>query len=253
MTSVPPASADTREQAGTSRSGRATLRPVLPNFSAELVEQAPLGPRVVKLTFEAAEPFPRAAGQYAIFMTAEGSKHAFSIASPFTTDAPRQFEIAVARRTTAEGLLRLPVGSSVTVNGPRGSLVWKGEAPSLLVATGTGISPLRALVKEQLSRHTATALVLLFGCRNATEELWGSELQELSLVHPRFRFLPIHSQPLAGHTGRIGRVQEYLQELTRQLGPTLRAYLCGHRPMVSDCRRLLLEHGVAMQHIDGES
>ncbi len=225
----------------------------MPSFTAELVQSAPLSPRVVKMTFQASEPFPRAAGQYVLLTLDEGSTHAFSIASPFAADAPERFEIAVARGTTAEGLLELPRGGLVGATGPSGSLVWKADAPALLVATGTGLSPLRAIVHEQLARGGGEPLVLLFGCRDASEELWGEELTALSQQHPRLTFLPTHSQPAAGHPGLVGRVQRYLPELVARLGPGLRAYLCGHTPMVNDCTALLLAHGVPAEHVHGES
>ncbi len=225
----------------------------MPSFSAELVQRAPLSPRVESLTFLAAEPFVRAAGQYVLLTLDEGTSHAFSVASPFDADAPQRFEIAVARGTTASSLLELEPGNQVMVTGPSGSLVWKADAPSLLVATGTGISPLRALVREQLGRGAQVPITLLFGCREASEELWGNELSRLASAHPNFRYLSTQSQPLPGHTGRVGRVQAHLPTLVRGLGPELRAYLCGHTPMVNDCTTLLLEHGVLPEHVYGES
>ena len=225
----------------------------MPSFSAELIARTQLSPRVESLTFLAAEPFVRAAGQYVLLTLDEGSSHAFSVASPFDERAPRKFEVAVARGTTAGGVLELTLGASVMVTGPSGVLVWKGEAPALLVATGTGISPLRALVLEQLAQSSRAPLTLLFGCRDATEELWGREFARLAAEHPRFRYMPTHSQPLPGHSGRVGRVQPYLPELVHVLGPELRAYLCGHTPMVNACTSLLLEHGVAPERIHGES
>lgn len=225
----------------------------MPSFSAELVARAALSPRVELLTFLAAEPFARAAGQYLLLTLDEGSSHAFSIAAPFDERAPNRFEIAVARGTTAGPVLELALGDGVLVTGPSGALVWKGDAPSLLVATGTGISPLRAIVLEQMARSSSAPLTLLFGCRDAPEELWGAEFARLQAEQPRFRYLPTHSQPLAGHGGRIGRVQAFLPEQVRLLGSNLRAYLCGHTPMVNDCTTLLLEQGVPAQHIHGES
>ncbi|HEX2876236.1 MAG TPA: hypothetical protein VHP33_33520 [Polyangiaceae bacterium] len=225
----------------------------MPSFSAELVRRAPLSPRVESLSFLASEPFPRAAGQYVLLTLDEGSTHAFSVASPFDANAPALFEIAVARGTTAESLLELEPGNQVMVTGPSGSLVWRADAPSLLIATGTGLSPLRALVHEQLARGVQAPITLLFGCREASEELWGDELSRLAAAHPSFRYLATHSQPLAGHTGRSGRVQAHLPTLVRGLGPELRAYLCGHTPMVNDCTTLLLESGVLPEHVYGES
>lgn len=225
----------------------------MPSFSAELIARTQLSPRVESLTFLASEPFVRVAGQYVLLTLDEGTSHAFSMASPFVEQAPGRFEIAVARGTTAGSLLELALGSSVMATGPSGALVWKADAPTVLIATGTGISPLRALVLEQLARSSQVPLTLLFGSRDASEELWGAEFRRLAAEHPRFRYLPTHSQPLPGHDGRIGRVQGALPELVRSLGPDFRAYLCGHTPMVNDCTRLLIEHGVAPEHIHGES
>lgn len=225
----------------------------MPSFTAQLVERASLSARVVGMTFAATEPFPRAAGQYVVLTLDEGSTHAFSIASPFEPALPERFEIAVARGTTAESLLDLPVGGVVGATGPSGTLVWKAEAPSLLIGTGTGVSPLRAIVKEQLAGSGLAPLTLLFGCRDASEELWGAELQQLARTHPRFRYLPTYSQPALGATALLGRVQRYLPELVRALGSGLRAYLCGHTAMVNECTSLLMALGVVPEHIHGES
>jgi CDP-4-dehydro-6-deoxyglucose reductase len=223
------------------------------SFSAQLVSAVPLSPRVVGMTFEASEPFPRAAGQYVVLTLDEGSTHAFSIASPFAEGAPGRFEVAVARGTTAEPLLQLGLGAVVSATGPSGALVWKGDSTALLVATGTGLSPLRAIVHEQLASGAPEPMVLLFGCRDQSEELWGDELRMLAQLQPRLRFLPTHSQPLGTHQGLVGRVQQYLPELVSQLGSGLRAYLCGHTPMVNDCTTLLLAAGVSSERIHGES
>ncbi len=223
------------------------------SFPAELVARASLSPRVESLTFSANGRFERAAGQYVTLTLDDGVAHAFSVASPFSEGEPERFEIAAARGTTAAGLLELPVGAHVQASGPSGALVWKADEPALLIATGTGISPLRAIVPEQLARPAATPLTLLFACRDASEELWGGELSRLATQHPRFRFLPTHSQPLPEHAGRVGRVQAYLEELVPRPDPVLRVYLCGHTPMVNDCTERLLRLGVAAHHIHGES
>jgi NAD(P)H-flavin reductase len=223
------------------------------SFSAELVARASLSPRVESLTFSASERFERAAGQYVTITLDDGVAYAFSVASPFSEREPGRFEIAAARGTTAAALLELPLGGQVHVSGPSGALVWKGDHRSLLIATGTGISPLRAIVLEQLARHVPNELSLLFGCRDESEELWGDELSRLAGEHSRFRFLPTHSQPMSGHEGRVGRVQSYLDGLVPRPDPELRVYLCGHTPMVNDCTERLLGLGVAAHHIHGES
>ena len=66
----------------------------MPTFMAQLVERAPLSPRVVGMTFVVEQAFPREAGQYVLLTLDEGSTHAFSLASPFEPEAPGRFEIA---------------------------------------------------------------------------------------------------------------------------------------------------------------
>lgn len=221
--------------------------------STVLVRRVELSPSVVSLTLRADEPLPRAAGQYVALELEGGAEHAFSVASPFDAGSPESFEIAVARGSSAAPVLELELGDRVTVKGPGGSLVWQEDAPALLVGTGTGLSPLRALSLEQVARGLTTPLCLLFGCRDASEELWGAELRGLARTQPLFRFLPTYSRPGPGEWGRVGRVQSHLPGLVRELGPGLRAYLCGHTPMVSDCTGLLLECGVASERIHAES
>lgn len=223
------------------------------SFSAELVARAALSPRVESLTFVAERRFERAAGQYVTLTLDDGVAYAFSMASPFSEREPGRFEIAAARGTTAAGLLELPIGSRVSVSGPSGALVWKGDGPALLIATGTGISPLRAILLEQLARNVSERISLLFGCRDASEELWGRELSRLASEHSRFEFLVTHSQPLPEHRGRTGRVQQYLDQLVAAPDPALRVYLCGHTPMVNECTERLLALGVVAHHIHGES
>jgi NAD(P)H-flavin reductase len=183
----------------------------------------------------------------------QGTTHAFSVASPYVADEPLLFEIAVASGTTAAPLLELQLGDVVGATGPGGSLVWKADEPALLVGTGTGISPLRAIVLEQLARPESTPITLLFGCRDGNEELWGQELAERARSHARFKLITVQSQPLTGYTGRVGRVQTYLPTLVRDLGAAGRAYLCGHTPMVKDCTALMLEAGIPAERIHGES
>jgi CDP-4-dehydro-6-deoxyglucose reductase len=226
----------------------------MPSFTAELVERASLSPSVVGLTFLANRPFLRKAGQYVVLSLQSGGQYAFSVASPFEPSSPERFEIAAARGTTAEALLELPLGSVVGASGPGGALVWQAAAPSLFIATGTGISPLRALIWEELRRGAPSPLLLLFGCRDAQEELWGRELQDLASTHSRFQFWPTHSRPLPSHPGRSGRVQVHVSEAVQQLGSSeLRAYVCGHIPMVADCQRLLRASGVTPERIHAES
>jgi NAD(P)H-flavin reductase len=228
----------------------------MPSFSVELVGRTVLSPRVMGLRFRADPPLFHRAGQYVELELGDGARHAFSVASPHDPSAPAYFEIAVQTDTSAQPLLELPIGAALRGLGPRGNLVWQADAPSLFVATGTGLAPLRALIKEQLARGLTLPLVLLFGCRAPDDELWGEELRTLHSAEPAFSLLIVYSRVPAAPNVRTGHVQSHVKSALDRLGASaagVRAYLCGQPGMVAACAAQLIDWGAPPAHVLGES
>ena len=127
-------------------------------IAIELLSRTPQSARVHCLRFKARVPFRWAAGQYLIVVRASGRDVSFpySIASAFDAERPLEFELAVAFRAGADAIDELRVGEELEIEGPFGDFTWH-TAPgtaALLVGTGTGIAPLRALLQEALARET---------------------------------------------------------------------------------------------------
>jgi CDP-4-dehydro-6-deoxyglucose reductase len=114
----------------------------------------------------------------------------------------------------------LAPGDALQVDGPHGFFTRTGEAadaPTLFVATGTGIAPMRSMLRALASAsHAQPPLVLLFGCRTAADTL---------------------SRPPSGYTGRTGYVQAHVAELSAEL-PEGHVFVCGLGPMVNAVRAL---------------
>lgn len=212
----------------------------------ELVASAPLSPSVRSLVFRRIDgPVVYRAGQYVDLYvpTASGIpyKRRYSIASAPDPGDRSRFEVAVTRvedGPTSAALHELAIGARIQMDDPAGTFMRAAaEGPSILIATGTGLAPIRAGLAETLIDGSAPT-ILLFGCRTPSDILWGDELRRLSADNPHFRLEITLSRPVRGWTGRTGRVQAHVVELAVTL-ESPRAYVCGLSEMVDDVVSLL--------------
>jgi NAD(P)H-flavin reductase len=205
-------------------------------LTIEVHEAEAISPTVKVLRLRAVKgpaPITWVAGQFVDLMVPTkrlAQKRSYSIASADV------LEIAVTRvegGQTSVALHEMALGSKMEMIGPRGSFTRASsrEEPAVLIGTGTGVAPLRAMLQEELRRREGPEMVLLFGGRTEKDLLWGQELREMAAVHPRFRYEPTLSKGAAGWTGRRGWVQAHAVEVLRGV-PGARVFLCGLRDMI---------------------
>lgn len=223
-------------------------------FRVELVRSRSLSPSVRSLVFRADDDgtLRWRAGQYVELELGPGVRKPYSIASAMGVHGPSEFEIAVALGQGSEPLEALTTGATLSSFGPSGSLERaRTDAPVAFLAVGTGLSPFRAMIQDELSRSAATPVLLLFGCRSELDILWQTELGELAAKHPRFRYEPTLSRPVDGWSGRRGWVQAHLEELVAPFAQSdADVFVCGLSAMVTDCvRRLETDLGIPRARI----
>jgi ferredoxin-NADP reductase len=241
--------------------------PIRPeNFDARVVTSRLLAPAVREIVLERTDdkPFAFEPGQWLNLMLElpDGElKRAYSIASEPTGSS--RFEIAVTRVTGGPGsifLHDLPQSAVLRAIGPYGLFTREGAdaAPSLFVATGTGVTPLRSMIRAARSASSTAPLWLLFGARKEEDILYRDEFEELARSHPNARYEITLSQPSEGWKGRRGYVQEHLAELYPQLTALAaphepHVYICGLERMVKVVRELAqTELGVPRKHVHTE-
>jgi ferredoxin-NADP reductase len=219
-------------------------------FPSRLVSARPLSPAVRELVFERDDgaAFGFDPGQWVNLVLPLPSgeiKRAYSIASPPAPGA-RRFELAVTRVTGGPGseyLHELAEGTTLRTIGPQGLFTRRPEegVPSLFVATGTGVTPLRSMIAAAIVAGAGEPLWLLFGARHEEDVLYRDEIEALAREHPNVRYEVTLSRPTAGWGGRRGYVQAHLAELVGALRETAgadtpHAYVCGLDRMVSSVR-----------------
>ncbi|MGK4003492.1 FAD-dependent oxidoreductase [Sorangium sp. So ce1036] len=236
-------------------------------FEARLVAARPLSPSVRELSFERADAkaFSFEPGQWVnLVLPLPGGevKRAYSIASP--PDGSPRFDLAVTRvegGVGSEYLHQLQRGEALRAIGPHGLFTRDpgDPAPALLVATGTGITPLRSMLLAALRAGlSAPPLWILFGARFEADIIYRDELEALARGSGRLRYEITLSRGGPSWSGRRGYVQAHVPELYRALAeesgdPAPHLFICGLDRMVSTVRGLARgELGVPRKHVHVE-
>jgi len=183
-------------------------------------------------------------------------KRYYSIAS--APDGSNRFELCidVEHEGSVMGLLLagMKPGQEVGCRGPSGSFRLRSPVrDSIFVAGGTGISPLRSMIRHLLGaghdRSGGHELTLVYGARDPERLFYRNEFEELAQSRPQFRFWPTLSRFGPDWAGRRGYVQTHLPELLTRPPDQMDAYLCGPKLMVEQVRQLLEEAGFTPESI----
>ena len=240
------------------------------HFTLRLADSRMLAPSVRHLAFERADglPFAFLPGQFlqVHFHYADGkpTKRSYSVATVGAGDGSqvRQIEVAVSyvEGGAATALLGgLEHGGAIEASGPYGRFCLMDADTNrryVLVATGTGVTPYRAMLPQlkTLFAKRDVEVALIYGARNDTELLYGDEFEAFAREHPQFRFYACFSRsPRAvprAHD-RNGRVQVALEEIKPDPARDI-AYLCGNPDMVDQAFNLLKDAGLPIPHIRRE-
>ncbi len=239
------------------------------HFKLRLAASHMLAPSVRHLAFERDDgaPFAYVPGQFiqVHFHYDDGkpTKRSYSVGTVGDGSGQVQrVEIAVSYVDggAATALLSgLDEGGTIDASGPYGRFCLMDADTNrryLLVATGTGVTPYRAMLPQirQLTQTRGCTFALVYGARNESELLYGDEFEAFAREVPGFSFHPCFSRtPRAvprAHD-RNGRAQVALGEL----GPNSEhdiAYLCGNPNMVDETFAMLKEAGLPVPRIRRE-
>jgi ferredoxin-NADP reductase len=206
---------------------------------------------------------PHKAGQhYDVRLTAPDgyqAQRSYSIAS--STEQRNQIELTVERLEEGEVSTYmhdvLIVGDQVELRGPIGGyFVWEASmgGPLLLVAGGSGIVPLMAMLRH---RHAVGSLLparLLYSSRTYEDIIYRDELDRLEkdgsglqVFHTLTRQKP---KGWRGYSRRIDRLM--LEEVIQPFGSELKAYICGPTAMVEGVANSLVTLGVLPEQVRTE-
>jgi CDP-4-dehydro-6-deoxyglucose reductase len=194
------------------------------------------------LQLPANEALAYRAGQYIEFMLKDGKRRAYSIASAPSLGGPIELHI----RHLPGGVFTDHVFSTIKerdilrFEGPLGTFFLREESnkPIVLLASGTGFAPVKALVEHMIHLKSERPVSLYWGGRRPQDlymhdlcEQWAREL-------PHFTYVPVISDALPedAWTGRTGFVHAAVMQDIPDLS-NHQVYACGAPIMVDSARR----------------
>ena len=180
------------------------------------------------------------------------AQRSYSIASP-----PEQIgEIALTVELIEEGEVSaylhqgVTVGDSLEVRGPIGGyFVWGQELinlPLLLVAGGSGIVPLMAMLRHRAAIGATNPTTLLFSVRTAVDVIYQQELAQFAQqANPLDLHLTFTRQPPPDWTGYRRRIDRaMLTEVLSRWASHPQCFVCGPTQLVEQVANTLVDLGL---------
>lgn len=217
---------------------------------AELVQETP---KVASLLLDVPEWMGHLAGQHVdVRLTADDgyqAQRSYSIASP-----PEDSRLAITVERLDDGEVspylvgEVRKGDKVELRGPIGGyFVWRGDddRPVLLVAGGSGVVPLMAMIRHRAANHLKAPTRLLYSSRSFDDIIYRAELERLAsagdgltVAHTLTRMQP------PGWSGYARRIDSaMLAEVAWPKAQNPIVYVCGPTPMVESVASLLVDMG----------
>lgn len=216
----------------------------------------PASPLVTRLVLEVphVEHLDFLPGQHMNVIMPDGGTRSFSMASK--PDGNRvDFHIRRVERGafTERRLPGLKPGDVLEVELPLGSFRFHAEdyRPLLMVATGTGLAPIKSMLDALMDDPDCPPVSLYWGTRTAADlyirdeiEAWKSRLYD-------FNYVPVLSRADAAWPGRRGYVQDAVGDDLPDLSEHA-VYLCGSPEMISSAKQSFIARGASIDHIYSE-
>jgi ferredoxin-NADP reductase len=196
------------------------------------------------------------AGQFIIMnVPHEGKtvKRAYSIASPpHETNAVDLCVQHVEGGIASTYYWKLKEGDTVSISGPHGNFLLKEplDYEPIFMATGTGVAPLRSMIRDLIKRNFTKNIWLFFGTRYEHALLYESEFRSLVNLRHNFHYIPTVSRPQAWH-GEVGHIQQTFQKHVKEFADK-EIYLCGWLEVVKAICADLTSFGVPKEKLHYE-
>ena len=200
------------------------------------------------------------AGQAVFVGLADGNvRRPYSIAcSPSWARETRTVELLVQIDDHAAPdphLERAKTGTRLRVEGPFGTFGLPSPLPEhhlLFIAGGTGIAPLRSMMRETMASATTVHIAVIYSARGPQEFAFRDELTALATSGRIDLRLTITREAGAAWTGGRGRIDAPLIQSVLRTDKT-RCLVCGPPTLVTEATATLTAAGVSEDRIMAET
>jgi len=201
---------------------------------------------VIRLQLPANDRLQYLAGQYIEILLKDGKRRSYSMAG--APGAAEQLELHVRHMPggiftdTVFGVAEKPLKERdiLRFEGPFGTFFLREESPRpiILLASGTGFAPIKAMVEHAIIKRIAQPMHLYWGGRRPHDLYMADLAASWTTRLPDFRFIPVVSDALPedAWTGRSGFVHRAVIEDFPDLSAH-QVYACGAPIVIESAQR----------------
>ncbi len=193
---------------------------------------------LVRLQLPANDPFNYRAGQYVEFLLRDGARRSYSMANAPNNGPGLELHIRhmPGGRFTDHVFGVMKEKEIQRIEGPFGSFFLREDSdkPMVLLASGTGFAPIKALIEHMQLQNILRPSTLYWGGRRPEDLYMDAWVRARLLEMPNLAYVPVVSdaRPEDGWTGRTGFVHRAVLEDLPDLSG-YQVYACG-APIVVD-------------------
>jgi CDP-4-dehydro-6-deoxyglucose reductase len=200
---------------------------------------------VLRMQLPANQNLQYRAGQYVEFILRDGARRSYSMANaPTRLGSPPAIELHIRHmpggKFTDQVFSTLKEKDILRLEGPFGSFFLREDStkPMVLLASGTGFAPIKAIVEQMQDKGITREAVLYWGGRRPRDLYLHAWCEEQAAKMPNLRYVSVVSDALPedGWRGRTGFVHRaVMQDLPDLSGHQV--YACGAPIVVESAER----------------
>jgi CDP-4-dehydro-6-deoxyglucose reductase len=200
---------------------------------------------VMKLQLPANQNLQYHAGQYVEFILQGGARRSYSMANaPHDLGTPPAIELHIRHMPggafTDRVFGTLKERDILRMEGPFGSFFLREDStkPMVLLASGTGFAPIKALIEHLKMKNSERPAVLYWGGRRPHDLYMDPWCQQMAAEMPHLRYVPVVSDALPedAWSGRTGFVHQAVMTDFPDLSGH-QVYACGAPVVVESAER----------------
>ncbi|MBN3493432.1 FAD-binding oxidoreductase [Vibrio neptunius] len=204
---------------------------------------------IIKLRFPPTAQFDYLPGQY-IDLSFKGVKRSYSIAN--TKSDAKEVELHIRR--VDDGKMSqllfdfdLKLNTLMRIEGPKGTFfVREGVKPLIMIATGTGIAPIKAAVEQLISNKDPRPVYIYWGMRYSAE-IYDTGLESIAESSDNIHFFPVLSRERKVAMGKVGYVQSAVLQDFGSL-ELYDIYACGSPQMIEQAKESFEKNGLLIDN-----
>lgn len=222
-------------------------------WQAVVTERNDLSDSVVRIAMSVPDGFEFRGGQFITIRRDEEQSRPYSIASVGGIEARIDLHVRRVENGDFSRWLcdEVNVGDRLAFTGPGGGCHYRPGRPNdglLLIATGTGLAPLWAVLRDAMYQGHRGPMRLYHAGRDQSSLYMIDTLRTMAASRPNFQYMPVLKEATAKPGFRVGTLEQVVGADFESLD-SWRVYIAGNPDMVRSMQKLAFLKGVRMNDL----